>query len=193
MERSDSPITLNGRSVRLLGKMAEVGDTAPDFIASDTDMSPVSFLSFRDRPCLITSVPSLGIEGCERYVRRLGRLASALPAHTWVLVISMDLPASLDRWRAAAGLRRLALLSDHRDADFGVTYGVLIKEVRLLAGSVFVVGRDGAVRYRDVPREALDAPDCVAAVRVLSSLAAGRDDARAPGPLAGAHGAQPVT
>jgi thiol peroxidase len=38
-------------------------------------------------------------------------------------------------------------VSDHRDASFGSAYGLLIKDLRLLARGVLVIDRDGVLRY----------------------------------------------
>ena len=39
------------------------------------------------------------------------------------------------------------ILSDHMSGDFGVKYGVLIKEARILRRAVFVVDRTGKLTY----------------------------------------------
>lgn len=44
---------------------------------------------------------------------------------------------------------RVVTLSDHMQAEFGVRYGCLIKEKRLLRRAVFVVGRDDRAVYAD--------------------------------------------
>jgi len=47
-------------------------------------------------------------------------------------------------------------VSDVLEADFGIKYGLLIKERRYLRRAVFIVGRDGKpvyVKYMPVPGE----------------------------------------
>jgi thiol peroxidase len=61
-------------------------------------------------------------------------------------------------------------LSDHKDAGFGLKYGVLIKEARLLARSVFVLDRAGVVRYIEVVSEVADEPDYDAALAAVREL-----------------------
>ena len=39
----------------------------------------------------------------------------------------------------ATDIENIKTLSDHREASFGIAYGVLVKELRLLARSVFVI------------------------------------------------------
>jgi thiol peroxidase len=71
----------------------------------------------------------------------------------------MDLPFAQKRWCGAAGVNRVLTLSDHRDASFGMAYGVLIKELRLLARAVFVIDRSGIVRRVDLVKEMTKEPD----------------------------------
>jgi thiol peroxidase len=76
-----------------------------------------------------------------------------------ILTISMDLPFAQKRWCAAAGADKVQTLSDHRDASFGSAYGVLIKELRLLARAVFLVDRGGMIRYIQWVKEVSKEPD----------------------------------
>ena len=52
-------ITLQGESVTLVGNEVKVGDTAPEFVALDNNLSPVKLSSFRGKICVLSSVPSL--------------------------------------------------------------------------------------------------------------------------------------
>jgi thioredoxin-dependent peroxiredoxin len=58
-----------------------------------------------------------------------------------VLTISMDLPFAQARWRQDADLGH-QILSSHRSEEFGRSYGVLIKEWRMLQRAVFVLDAD---------------------------------------------------
>jgi thiol peroxidase len=70
-------------------------------------------------------------------------------------------------------VERIRVLSDHVDAGFGKAYGVLIKGMRLLARSVFVVDAEGRIAYLEIVPELTDHPDyeaALSAVRRLSSI-----------------------
>ena len=168
-------VTLNGKPVTLIGRQVEVGDSAPDFIVCDRNLSPVSFRSLSRGVCIITSVVSLDTEVCDAQVRRFNEEAAALSPHLQILVISMDLPFAQKRWCGAAGIDRVEVLSDHRDASFGTAYGVLIKDLRLLARAVFVVDEGGRIRYKEFVSEITREPNyqaALAAARELLSLPA---------------------
>jgi thiol peroxidase len=150
---------MKGNPITLMGTELQVGDKAPDFVAIDNDLNPVSFDSFRGKVCIISSVPSLDTPVCDMETRRFNDEAGRLGDDVEILTISMDLPFAQKRWCGAAGVDRVQTLSDHRDAAFGQTYGVLIKGLRLLARAVFVVDKEGTIRYIELVKEIASEPD----------------------------------
>jgi len=68
------------------------------------------------------------------------------------------------------GVTRVFTLSDHRDASFGTAYGVLIKELRLLARAIFVVDQNGIIQYVQLVKETSQEPDYSAALSALKKL-----------------------
>jgi thiol peroxidase len=64
----------------------------------------------------------------------------------------------------------LTTLSDYRATAFGAAFGVLIQELRLLARSVFVLDRDGIIRYREIVPEVTEEPDYEAALTAARQL-----------------------
>ena len=159
MEEKKNLVTMKGEPLTLLGKVVKVGDKAQDFKVTANDLSAVDFASFRGRVCIITSVPSLDTSVCDKMTRRFNEEASKLGKDVVVLAISMDLPFAQKRWCGAAGIKNVQTLSDYRDASFGTAFGVLIKELRLLARAVFVVDRDGVIRYSQIVKELTNEPD----------------------------------
>jgi len=159
MQERPGLVTLRGKAVTLVGNPVQVGDRAPDFTVIDNDLNPVNFASFRGKVCIISSVPSLDTPVCDMETRRFNAEAGGLGEDVVVLTISMDLPFAQKRWCGAAGVTRVQTLSDHRDGSFGTAYGVLVKELRLLARAVFVVDREGTVRFLEVVKEIANEPD----------------------------------
>jgi len=162
--------TFQGNPLTLLGKEVAVGQEAPDATVLDNDLQPVSISSLRGKKLIIASVPSLDTPVCDMEVRRFNQEASRLGEGVEVLTISMDLPFAQKRWCGAAGIDRVRTLSDHRDASFGNAYGVLIKELRLLARAVFVVDADGVTRYTQIVDDITKEPDYDAALNAVKSL-----------------------
>jgi len=170
MKERPGLVTMRGDPLTLMGTEVKVGQPAPDFVALDNDLTSVSFSSFRGRVCILSSVPSLDTPVCDMETRKFNREAERLGTDVMVLTISMDLPFAQKRWCGAAGVTRVQTLSDHRDASFGLSYGVLIKELRLLARAVFMVDREGVVRYTQLVKEVTSEPDYKAVLDAVSSL-----------------------
>jgi thiol peroxidase len=156
---------MKGSPLTLIGSQVGVGDPSPDFEVLSNDLSPVKFSSFRDKVCIITSVPSLDTSVCDVMTRRFNQEAGKLGDDVVVLTISMDLPFAQQRWCGAAGVDNVRTLSDHHEVSFGMAFGVLIKELRLLARAVFVVDKEGVLRYKQIVDELTDEPDYEAALK----------------------------
>ncbi len=163
-------ITLKGQPVTLLGQSIQEGDAAPDFHVIDNNMKPFSFASAGDKITIITSVPSLDTPVCDLEARRFNQEAAGLGPEIRILVISMDLPFAQKRWCAAAGVNNVLTLSDHKDASFGTNYGVLIKEVRLLARAVFVISPQRVVRHMELVKEVGQEPNYAMALDAAKKL-----------------------
>ena len=163
-------VTLKGQPVTLLGNSLKEGDSAPDFHVTDNDFKPFSFASLEDNIVIIASVPSLDTPICDLEARRFNLEAAALGEAVRILTVSMDLPFAQKRWCAAAGVSNLLTLSDHKEASFGTEYGVLIKELRLLARAVFIVDRQKIIRYIELVKEVGQEPNYDLALDVARKL-----------------------
>ena len=170
MEERFGIITMKGNPLTLVGKQPKVGEHAPDFEVLDNDLSPVRLSSFRGKICVIASVPSLDTPICDMETRRFNEEAGILGPDVAILTISMDLPFAQKRWCGAAGVDKVTTLSDHLSASFGEAYGVLIKELRLLAMAVFIVDGDGVVQYVQIVKEVTAEPDYEDVLGALKKL-----------------------
>ncbi len=170
MEERVGIITMMDNPLTLIGKELKVGDPAPDVEVLDNDLAPVSLSSFQGRICVVSSVPSLDTPVCDMETRRFNEEAGKLGEDVRILTISMDLPFAQKRWCGAAGVDKVVTLSDHREASFGKAYGVLIKELRLLARAVFVLDREGAIKYSRIVKEVTEEPDYDAVLEAVKSL-----------------------
>ena len=102
--------------------------------------------------------------------RRFNEAAANLSDDVAVITISMDLPFAQKRWCGAAGIDRVVTLSDYRNASFGEAYGVLIKDLRLLARAVFVLDSARTIRYLEIVKEVTKEPDYEAALNAVTGL-----------------------
>ena len=158
MERT-GVVTFKGNGLTLLGTPVKAGDKAPDFTVLDKGLAPVKLSDFAGKTKVISVTPSLDTAVCDAQLRRFNGAAAGLGDNVAVLNVSMDLPFAIGRFCNAAGIDKVVTASDHLDASFGMNYGVLIKELRLLTRSVFVIGKDDVVRYVEIVPEVTNAPD----------------------------------
>ena len=164
-------ITMKGKPLTLVGQEVKVGDPAPDFAVVANDLSGFRFSSLQGQVCVICSVPSLDTPTCDIETRNFNEEAAKLGPAVNILTISMDLPFAQKRWCGAAGVESLKTYSDHREAAFGLAYGVLIKELRLLARAVFVVDQEGKLQHIQLVPELANEPDYEAVLQALARLA----------------------
>ncbi|MBI4350495.1 MAG: thiol peroxidase [Elusimicrobia bacterium] len=164
-------VTIKGRPFTLVGDEIRVGMSAPDFKVTDNDMLPMKFSrTYGGKVAVISVVHSLDTSICDVETRRFNKEAEALGPDVGVLTISMDLPFAQKRWCGAAGIKAVRTFSDYQKADFGKSWGVLIKELRLLARAVFIVDKDGIVKYAQVVPEVAQEPDYDEILTALRAL-----------------------
>jgi thiol peroxidase len=170
MKERTGLITMRGNPLTLVGNEIKIGERAPDFAVLDNNLSPVHLSSFNNKISILSSVPSLDTPVCDIETRKFNEEAGRLGPDVVILTISMDLPFAQKRWCAASGVDKVQTLSDHRDASFGTSYGVLIKELRLLARAVFLVDRQGILQYSQLVQEISREPDYEAILAALKNL-----------------------
>jgi len=166
IERKNS-VRVKGKEVALLGGWLKIGQKAPTFKVIDSELKEVSSDTYSGRVRLIASVPSLDTPVCDLEIKRFNEEAVKLSKELAIIFISMDLPFAQKRFCQANEIKEVKTFSDHRDADFGLKYGVLIKELRLLARALFVIDKDNTISYVEYVSEITLQPDHEAALKAL--------------------------
>lgn len=163
-------VTIHGNPLTLLGPEISVGDQAPSFTLVDNDLKPVTLADSKGKVRLITVVPSLDTPVCDTMTRRFNEEATGLSEDVVVYTVSVDLPFAQKRWCGAAGIEGVQTLSDYQERDFGRHYGLLTKELKLLARAVLVINRAGKIVYYQLVNEVVDEPDYSAALEAVKKL-----------------------
>lgn len=163
-------VTVKGGPLTLMGPELRKGEKAPDFTVLDGDLKAVRLRDFPGKVRVISVTPSLDTPVCDLQLRRFNQEAAGLSESVVVLNISMDLPFAITRFCTAAGIDKVKALSDHREASFGNAYGVLIKELRLLARSIFIVDKNDVIQYIQIVPELTDQPDYDRALEAVRSM-----------------------
>ncbi len=149
-----------GQDLTIVGPDLQAGQSAPEFSVQANDWSITQGLaSTQGKVRIIGALPSLSTSVCDRETRHFNEEASALDENIVILMVSMDLPFTQKNWCAAAGVERVSTLSDHQSADFGMKYGVLVKEHRFFRRAIFVVNARDQVVYAAYMPELKDEPN----------------------------------
>lgn len=167
MERHGA-ITFKGEPMTLVGTTPEVGETAPEFTVVGMDLQPVSLSDFKGQRVIISTVPSLDTGVCAEQTNRFNFETATLD--TRVLTVSMDLPFAQKRFCMDHSIHNVVAASDYKDRTFATKYGLLIKELALIARAVFVLDRDGTIAYREIVPEVSSHPDYDSALAAVNRL-----------------------
>lgn len=161
--------TMGGNPISLLGEQVKVGDRAKDFTVLKADLSPFSLGDMGGCIKVLSVVPSLDTGVCELQTINFNERATEFDSVN-IYSISVDLPFAQKRFCSANNIDKLTTLSDHRDLSFGMNYGFVIEEFRLLNRGIVILDNDNIVRYVEYVKEVSDHPDYDKAIEALKEL-----------------------
>ncbi|NJC89118.1 MAG: thiol peroxidase [Desulfuromonas sp.] len=163
-------VTFKGNPMTLVGQPVKSDEAAPDFRVVDNTLQPVTLASSAGKIRLITTVPSLDTPVCDTMTRTFNQDAAKLPDNVAVYTVSLDLPFAQKRWCGNAGIDRVQTLSDYQDRSFALNYGLLIKELKLMARAVLVIDAKDRISYMQLVPEVTSEPDYAAALAAVRAL-----------------------
>ncbi len=162
-------ITLGGNPVNTVGNLPEIGNKAPEFYLTNTDMASKKLEDYAGKKVVMNIFPSVDTGVCATSVRKFNEKAASLN-NTVVLCISRDLPFAQKRFCGAEGISNVEMLSDFKDASFGMNYGILMEDgkfAKLHARSIVVLNETGNVIHTELVPEIAQEPNYDAVYAVL--------------------------
>ena len=159
MKERTGIITFKGGPLTLVGPELKVGQMVPEVTLTGLDLSAVPISSFKGKPLIISTVPSLDTPVCSLQTKRFNEEAKKLGDQVKILTISMDLPFAQKRWCGAEGAENIKVVSDYKGAEFAKASGLLIKELHLLARSVMIADKTGKITYIQIVPEVTTEPN----------------------------------
>ncbi|WP_046744601.1 thiol peroxidase [Kordia zhangzhouensis] len=162
-------VTLHGTAFKTTGNLPNIGEKAPDFTLTTTDLNTKKLSDYKGSKVIMNIFPSIDTGVCATSVRTFNEEASELD-NTKVLCISRDLPFAQSRFCAAEGLKNVETLSDFKDGSFGNTYGVAMTEgpmETLHSRAIVVLDENGTVTYTEHITEIAEEPNYKAALEAL--------------------------
>lgn len=160
-----------GNPLTLLGHEVKVGDKAPEFTCIKNDLSPFHLSDVEGKIKLLSIVPSVDTSVCETQTVHFNKEAASYPDVT-IITISLDLPFAQQRFCGTHGIENSVIVSDHKETSFGLNYGFLIEELRLLNRGIVIIDKDNIVRYIEYVEENTSYPDYDKALEALKALLA---------------------
>ncbi|MCM8830227.1 MAG: thiol peroxidase [Candidatus Omnitrophica bacterium] len=162
-------VKIKGDVFTLVGISPDV--IAPDFKVVSNDLKEVNFYdSFKGKIKVITSFPSLDTPVCDLQVKEFNKIASGLSKEVSVIGISMDLPFAQKRFCEMNEIKNVSVFSDYRFYSFALNWGLLIKELGIIARSVFIVDKKNYIRYYEIVEETTNHPNYEKAIEGLKSV-----------------------
>jgi len=152
-------ITFKGSPLTLAGRSIKVGNAAPYFRVVAKDLKEVSLLDFKGKIKLVTSFPSIDTPVCDLQVKEFNKRAVGLSSDIVIIGISKDLPFAQARFCQANDIKNILTFSDYKFSSFGINYGLLIKELNLLARAIIILDKNDIIRYIQIVAELTRAPD----------------------------------
>ena len=171
MSRS-AAITFMGNPLTLAGDALEVGQPAPEFTLHyfDGGLETITLSDLKGKAAFISVVPSLDTGVCQIQTKSFNDQLAGFGDKITALTVSLDLPFAMNRFCGAEDIQNMRSGSDYQDRSFGLGWGMLIEELKLLARGVFVLDSEGQVAYAETVSEVTDEPNYEAALEALKSL-----------------------
>lgn len=163
-------VNFKGSPVTLVGRNIKENTQAPDFRLVSQDLKDISLKSFSGKIKIITSFLSLDTPVCDLQVKEFNKSASGLSGDVVILGVSKDLPFAQKRFCQMNNIQNVITLSDYKYSSFGINYGLLIKEMNLIARAVMILDKNNIIRYIQIADELTNPPDYREALDKLSDV-----------------------
>jgi pterin-4a-carbinolamine dehydratase len=92
-------------------------------------------------------------------VKQFNKNAGSLSPNVAIVGISKDLPFAQKRFCSLNSINNISVLSDYKNSSFGINYGLLIKELNLLARATVIVDSNDVIRYIQIVNEITNEPN----------------------------------
>ena len=161
-------ISFKGTPVTIEDKL-NVGDVFPNFRAVTKTLSEFELTDYRGKNVIVNTFPSVDTGICALQTIKFNKEVSDL-TDTVVITVSKDLPFALGRFCADKEINNAITVSDYKYRDFENNNGLLVEELGLLARAVFVLDKEGVIRYKEVLQEIGEEPNYEVALEELKKI-----------------------
>lgn len=152
-----------GNPVSLVGSTLNVGDTFPNFKATDVNFNKITLKNIKGKtlfltiPCILTDVCAIEVEKFSKYLKN---------KDITCYVISLDLPFIFTKLPKKFN-DNIHFLSDVKFSNFGKKSGTFVKELGILTRAVFLINENNVIEYVDYLKEISDEPNYKEILKLL--------------------------
>ena len=164
-------ITFKGTPMSLLGTELAVGSPAPDFTVHffEGGLKTITLADLKGKPTIISVVPSLDTGVCQIQTKKFNVELGAMADKINALTVSRDLPFAMNRFCGAEDIKSMKVGSDYQNGSFGLSFGLMIDELKLLTRAVYVLDATGKVVYGEIVPEVTSEPNYAPAIAALKA------------------------
>lgn len=152
-------VTFKDKTLTLVGRKLKINTISLDFTVVSKDLKEIGLSSYKDKIKIIHSFPSLDTDVCNLQVKEFNKRAQDLADNVVIIGISKDLPFAQNRFCKTFIINNIEVLSDYKNSSFGLVYGLLIKELNLLARSTIILDKNNAIRYFQIAKDITNSLD----------------------------------
>jgi thiol peroxidase len=177
-------VVYRGRALQLIDNFPARGIPAPPFHVHSfenddrstysladflTDKQPLLFATMASIDTPVSVLETLTLENkLKNFFAKCTE--SNVDISLTAIVVTSDLPFTLNRFSREHNLQNVTLLSDYFDQSLGTNYGLLFKHSRILTRSMFVIDSEGELCHFDAPPDYEQQPDIDAAIEAIAEL-----------------------
>jgi len=145
-----SAITFNNLPVTLNSNGLKVGDDAPRFYAVDIEFQEVEIGGKKDKVQIIAFIPSLDTGTCRLEAVAFNNKIATMK-NVNLTIVSKDLPFSQAKFCRDNSITNIQTVSDYKDDNHVLRYGVTISAPQFLEGLfgrvIYIVDTKGKIAY----------------------------------------------
>lgn len=164
-------VTFKGNPFTLVGSgEVAVGQPVPDATLSKSLVEDCKLSDLKGKKVVLSVVPSLDTGVCATQTARFNKEAAGLGDDVVIVAVSRDLPPAQARWCQANTAENIMTVSDYKHHDFGDKFGLVVKELGLLARAVLVLDKEGSIKYMELVKEITTEPNYDNALAALKEI-----------------------
>lgn len=160
-------LTMKGVPLKVSGTWPTIDSPAPAFTIQDINGGVITNEDLKGQVVLISTFPDIDTRICALQTRHFFEVASQIK-DVKIINLSNNNPKNLGEWCATNGID--TLMAVDIDNSFALNYGIWINLIKHLSRAVFIIDKEGILRYANMVSELSAEPDYDSAIAAAQAL-----------------------